>query len=110
MSFVDVADCGAAIVHIAAQAEPGRSFNLFAPGQSARQEEFVGVVADALGVRVEQVGRVRQGRRSERAVMEALTGSLRSTTVHPEVAMGYPFEVRRWQDMVERHLPSPLVP
>ena len=106
MSFLDVTDCGGAVVHVAEHAVPGRNFNLFAPGQSARQEEFVGVVADALGVRVEQVGRVQQGRRTERAVMEALTGSLRSATVHPEVAMGYSFEIGQWQDMVKRHLPS----
>ncbi len=106
MSFLDVADCGAAVVHVAEHAEPGKSFNLFAPGQAARQEEFVGVVADALGVRVGRVERVKQGRRAERAIMEALTCSLRSATVHPEVAMGYSFEVTRWQDMVERHLPS----
>lgn len=104
MTFMDITDCAGAIVHLADRPAPGRTFNLFTPGQTARQSEFVRVLADLLGVGVRLVENDGLRRYRDPAVWEALTSSLRAFTVYEEVCSGYRFEVPLWPDMIARHL------
>jgi nucleoside-diphosphate-sugar epimerase len=102
MTFIDVADCGAAVAHVAEHAEPGGVVNLFAPGQIARQSVFARAVAEALGLPVPTGAPVCA---KDRAAQEALATSCRAATIHTPPALGYEFRFPRWQDMVARHVP-----
>ncbi len=106
MTFLDVADCAGAIVHLAERSEPGKVFNLFTPGQIALQSEFAQVLSDVLGVGVRQIKKNGLRRYRDRAVWEALTFSLRAFTINEEVRLGYRFEVAQLPDMIARHLPT----
>ena len=106
MTFLDVRDCAGAIVHLAERSEPGRVFNLFTPGQVALQSEFAQVLSDVLGVGVRQVDGDGLRRYRDPAVWEALTFSLRVSTINGEVRSGYQFEVPQWPDMIARNLPT----
>ena len=106
MTFLDVRDCAGAIVHLAERSEPGKVFNLFAPGQVALQSEFAQVLSDVLGVGVRKVASDGLRRYRDRAVWEALTFSLRASTINEEARAGYQFEVAHWPDMIARHLPT----
>ncbi len=106
MTFLDVRDCAGAIVHLAGRSEPGRVFNLFTPGQVALQSEFAQVLSDVLGVGVRRVDSDGLRRYRDPAVWEALTFSLRISTINGEVRSGYQFEVPRWPDMIARNLPT----
>ena len=106
MTFLDVRDCAGAIVHLAGRSGPGRVFNLFTPGQVAQQSEFVQVLSDVLGVGVRRVDSDGFKGYRDPAVWEALTFSLRASTINEEVHSGYQFEVPQWPDMITRNLPT----
>ena len=106
MTFLDIRDCAGAIVHLAERSEPGKVFNLFTPGQVALQSEFAQVLSDVLGVGIRQVDSDGLRRYRDPAVWEALTFSLRGSTINGEVRSGYQFEVPRWPDMIARNLPT----
>ena len=105
MSFLDVNDCAGSILNVAERSEPGKVFNLFAPGQTVRQVEFVSALSDAMGVGVRQIDGDEFGRRLDRATWDALTFSLKASTNHEEVGCGYQFRVPFWRDMIAHHLP-----
>ena len=106
MTFLDVRDCAGAIVHLAERSEPGRVFNLFAPGQVALQSEFTQVLSGVLGVGVRPVESDGLRRYHDRAVWEALTFSLRASTINEDLRSGYRFEVTQWPDMIAQNLPT----
>ncbi len=105
MSFLDITDCAGSVLNVAERSEPGKVFNLFAPGQIVRQVEFVSALSDAMGVGVRQIDGDEFGRRLDRATWDALTFSLKESTNHEEVGCGYQFQVPFWRDMIARHLP-----
>ena len=103
MSFLDITDCAGSVLNVAERSEPGKVFNLFAPGQIVRQIEFVSALSDAMGVGVRQIDDDKFGN-LDRAAWEALTFSLRASTNNEEVSCGYQFRVPNWRDMITRHL------
>lgn len=103
MSFLDITDCAGSVLNVAERSEPGKVFNLFAPGQIVRQIEFVSALSDAMGVGVRQIDDDKFGN-MDRAAWEALTFSLRASTNNEEVSCGYQFRVPNWRDMITRHL------
>lgn len=103
MSFLDITDCAGSVLNVAERSEPGKVFNLFAPGQIVRQIEFVSALSDAMGVGVRQIDDDKF-RKLDRAAWEALTFSLRASTNNEEVSCGYQFRVPNWRDMITRHL------
>ena len=105
MTILDVTDCAGSILNIAERSEPGKVFNLFAPGQIVRQAEFVSALSDLMGVGVRQIDGDELGRHLDRATREALTFSLRAATINEEVSCGYRCRIPHWRDMIARHLP-----
>lgn len=103
MTLLDVEDCGGAIVHLAEQRALPMTVNLLAPGQWTRQCDFAEALARLLGARVQPVEIPGRRLLRDRAVGEALTFSLRATTVHPGVLDGYAWKARYWPDMLARH-------
>jgi nucleoside-diphosphate-sugar epimerase len=103
MSLLDVEDCAGAIVHLAGHPSPPKSVNLCAPGQTLRQSTFVEGLAGLLGLEVRPAEVAGRRRRADRALVEALTSSLRAATTHQGTFDDYAFSVPRWQDMLARH-------
>lgn len=105
MSLLDVRDCAGMIVHLARHAVPGKVYNLFAPGQVARQDEFVRFLARRTGTSIRQVPYApRLGFRAS-AAPEALMSSFIAATVHDDLT-DYDFVAPDWKAMVDHHLPA----
>jgi nucleoside-diphosphate-sugar epimerase len=103
MTLLDVEDCAGSILHLAEHATAPMTVNLLAPGQWARQREFTEALAHVMRACVRPVNPRHTWRRGDRAVHEALTFSLRSTTRHPKALEGYVWKAPRWTDMIARH-------
>lgn len=105
MSFIDVVDCGRAIVHLAGMVPPGEAINLFAPGQHLRQIEFAECLAREMDLPIRHITDARSAGIKHRAAWEALTFSLKSATRHREPLADFTFEASNMSAMIARNLP-----
>jgi len=92
MSFIDVEDCAGLIAHAVQHAQPGRCYNLFAPGACIAQLDFAEKLAGHTGARIRRYSAAEIERIHGRTLWEALTFSNKSSTQHPEFIAGYKFK------------------
>jgi nucleoside-diphosphate-sugar epimerase len=107
MSLLDVEDCAGLIRHAVAHAQPGRCYNLFAPGACLTQREFAERLSRATGCPVRQLTEAEVRRRYGAATLEAVTFSSRMATRYPEFIEGYAFKFPAVDDMIRHNLSVP---
>ncbi len=106
MSLLDVEDCAGLIRHAVGRAEPGRCYNLLAPGACLTQREFAEKLARLTGSEVKGIPVAELRREHGAAVMEAVTFSNRSATRYPEFMAGYAFKYPTVDDMIRHNVPA----
>jgi nucleoside-diphosphate-sugar epimerase len=104
MSFIDVEDCAGLILHLTERGLPGNCYNLLAPAQHARQRDFVSVLAAHTGMQVSFLSPREMAARLDLGAAQALTTSLRVSTVHAAVLESYSFRHPGWEVFVKQRL------
>lgn len=107
MSLLDVEDCAGLIRHAMEHAQPGRCYNLFAPGACITQREFAERLSRATGCPVWQLTDADVRHRYGAAMLEAVTFSSRMATQYPEFIDGYAFKFPTVDHMIWHNLALP---
>ena len=108
MSLLDVEDCAGLIRHAVWYAEPGRCYNLFAPGACITQLEFAERLSAMTGAEVRKFEAQEIRRRYGQTMVEAFTFSNNSMTQYPEFISGYNFKYPSVEAMIRNNVSSEL--
>lgn len=89
MSLIHLNDCAGLIHQIAKSGKPGECYNINAHAP-IRQRQFTILLQELTGMPIKKYSRLRMWLQLERAAREALTFSLKSTTLHKNLFQNYP--------------------
>jgi len=91
MSLIHVEDCAGLFHHIGKYGQPGETFNIFAH-PPVTQKQFADELKRLIHVPVKKYSPLRMRLQFGQAAREALTFSLRPTTIHSRILASFPFK------------------